>query len=165
METQREKIIISWRFLDEIKASVASNQAYLRYLPPPLNSEGTVHYCIHDNSRVLLHNSSAEQWRGRGLNTSVVTLTWLTNSFDTPLSYPTTFLKGADSSLAVCGKKKRSEMKLNSTLIAYIQTFPRCTELASNRKRIEVGCQCFDVFSPQFIAYELHSNLIASRYS
>lgn len=72
---------------------------------PPLNSKGTVHHCIHDNSRVLLHNSSAEQWRGRGLNTSVVTLTWLTNSFDTPLSYPTTFLKGADSSLAVCGKK------------------------------------------------------------
>lgn len=64
---------VGW-FQDEIRAGRYPKLQRRHALPfSPLNSKGTGHYCIHDNSQVLLHNSLAEQWRGRELNTSVVT--------------------------------------------------------------------------------------------
>ena len=66
-------ITLDW-FQDEIRAGRYPKLQRRHALPfSPLNSKGTGHYCIHDNSQVLLHNSLAEQWRGRELNTSVVT--------------------------------------------------------------------------------------------
>lgn len=39
---------------------------------PPWQLSGQFIACIHDNSRVLVHNSKAEQWHDHRLNTSVV---------------------------------------------------------------------------------------------
>lgn len=97
-------ITLDW-FQDEIRAGRYPKLQRRHVLPfSPLNSKGTGHYCIHDNSQVC----SITVWQNNGEDVNWIPLllhsTWLANSFDTPLWYLTAWFKRVDSSLAICRK-------------------------------------------------------------